>query len=264
MALAVYYYANAAGIVHVPQGTMAEHCHIDSKTFSRAITVLKRLGLLRGFRTSRRSAEILAMNIGGLTWSAARQQARERRRLAQATNLDLDFETPSGGHTPPLDFPSGGHTPPPRAVRTGATTTTRGEPTERQVAYALDLGVEVEGKDSVQLGSDIELAARARTDLRDAARNKQSPTPDPATTNGRRLTAVQRRRLAEAQRTATPRVEQPPPADPVAAAAGAARRSYETAAAIGWHVSTSDPTLLIGPGGRSVRIAARVPAPEGV
>ena len=104
VALTLYYYANAGGVIQTSHAQVAADCHMDRSTVTRAITVLKRLSLLRGFRTSRRAAETLAMNIGGLTWSAARQQARERRRMARAQNRELDFDASSGGPRPQLEW----------------------------------------------------------------------------------------------------------------------------------------------------------------
>ena len=188
VALAVYYYANGAGMVQISQATMAEDCEIDTASFSRAITVLKRLGLLRAFRTSRRAAETLAMNIGGLTWTAARKQARERHRLARTSTPRFDFDGPSTGYEPPLHGPSTGYEPTYVGVRTGTTTTTtttreRDEPTDRQLGFAEDLGIDPTGMDVVELGDAIEQARTKRRELRTAAASRsrgdsESP-PDP-------------------------------------------------------------------------------------
>ena len=275
VALAIYYYANGAGMIQVPQATMAEDCEIDTKTFSRAIIVLKRLGLLRAFRTNRRAPETLAMNIGGLTWTAARQQARERRRLAQASNFELAFDPSSGGRTPPLGGSSGGRTPPPWAVRTGGTYTTttrvrstRPPATDTQIAYAVDLGINPDGKDLVQLGEEIEMARTKRAELRTAARKKSTPVP--GTHNGRRrLMPIEQQRIREARRMASPRPEKPLPAQETAAeATDRLHRGLTNAETHGYRRDPNDPDVLVGPSGRRVwcgalaQLDGRIPAEE--
>lgn len=258
VALAVYYYANSAGIIRMSQATMADDCEIDSKTFNRAIIVLKRLGLLRSFQTSRRAPHVLAMNIGGLTWTAAREQARERRRLARAKNLALDFESPSGGVRPPLGDSSGGVRPPLRAVRTGLYTTTtreapRPEATDAQLAFAADLGIDPAGKDLVELGAEIEQARANRAELRDVAKRARPA----AARNRQQVSSIERRRLAEARRWGSRHSERrpedpPPPAETEAEAAERLRRGLKNAEAKGYRRVADDPDVLIGPGGRRI------------
>ena len=49
VALTLYYYANAGGVIQTSHAQVAADCHMDRSTVTRAITVLKRLSLLRGF-----------------------------------------------------------------------------------------------------------------------------------------------------------------------------------------------------------------------
>ena len=254
VALTLYYYANAGGVIQTSHAQVAADCHMDRSTVTRAITVLKRLSLLRGFRTSRRAAETLAMNIGGLTWSAARQQARERRRMARAQNRELDFDASSGGPRPQLAPPSGGPRPQPWAVRTGCTPLppprmrARPPATDKQKQYAEDLGIDHEGLDQVELGKAIELAEATRTEHRAGAKSRSSSV------NGRYQTALQARARREhrafgAPGGPDPRIEQPPPADPIADAAARRQRGLENAAMMGYHPDPENPSMLIGPGG---------------
>ena len=265
VALTLYYYANAGGVIQTSHAQVAADCHMDRSTVTRAITVLKRLSLLRGFRTSRRAAETLAMNIGGLTWSAARQQARERRRMARAQNRELDFDAssggprpqlapPSGGPRPQLAPPSGGPRPQPWAVRTGCTPPppprmrARPPATDKQKQYAEDLGIDHEGLDQVELGEEIEQAEAARTEHRAVAKSRSSSV------NGRHQTALQARARREHRAFGAPggpgpRIEQPPPADPIADAAARRQRGLENAAMMGYHPDPENPSMLIGPGG---------------
>ena len=60
-----------------------------------------------GTGTSRRDAEIIEMNLGGLSWPAIRMRAKQARRMDQATTSRLNFEqpaSPSDGMVPSLSY----------------------------------------------------------------------------------------------------------------------------------------------------------------
>ncbi len=118
VALGLYYFADRAGIIQHSQHDLATRLRVDRSTLSRIITVLKDVGLLRAIRLSRRTPERLAMNIGGLSWTTACQQARERRLLSRATNLQRDLGAPSCGLGPLLKPLSGGPRPQPYGLHT--------------------------------------------------------------------------------------------------------------------------------------------------
>ena len=118
VALGLYYFADRVGIIQHSQHDLATRLWVDRSTLSRIITVLKDVGLLRAIRLSRRTPERLAMNVGGLSWATACRQARERRLLSRATNLQLDRGEPSCGPRPLLKPLSGGLGPQPYGVRT--------------------------------------------------------------------------------------------------------------------------------------------------
>ena len=58
------------------------------------LVVLELLRIIRRTRTKRRQAEIIEMNLGGLSWPAVRKRVRLARRMNQATTGRLDFEQP--------------------------------------------------------------------------------------------------------------------------------------------------------------------------
>ena len=107
VALEIYFHANAAGVAHLPQDQLAEYCHRPQASVSRALAVLERLRIIRRNRTSRRDAEIIEMNLGGLSWPAIRMRAKQARRMDQATTSRLNFEQPaslSDGMVPSLSY----------------------------------------------------------------------------------------------------------------------------------------------------------------
>ena len=107
VALEIYFHANAAGVAHLPQDQLAEYCHRPQASVSRALAVLERLRIIRRNRTSRRDAEIIEMNLGGLSWPAIRMRAKQARRMDQATTSRLNFEqpaSPSDGMVPSLSY----------------------------------------------------------------------------------------------------------------------------------------------------------------
>ncbi len=136
--LALYYFANRAGIICLPQRELAPRLGLDQAELARTLTALKSIGLLRTIKLSRRTPERLAMNIGGLSWTTARRQARERRRLARARNLTLDLQprTPSDGLSPSLGGLSDGLSPSPLGVRTGGSSTSTAAAEVRRIASA--------------------------------------------------------------------------------------------------------------------------------
>ena len=137
------------------------------------------------------------------------------------------------------------------AERERTTTTTRVRPpaTDAQIAFAVDLGIDPEGKDLVQLGEEIEQAQSKRTELRTAGATKTASTPSSAARNGRRLSAIEQRRLAEAK--AHPPTPQPEPRPK--SNVEAARRlqaGLEHALALGFRRAPDDPCVLVRQGQR--------------
>ena len=254
VAWVIYSLANTAGLTRVPQHEIAHHARLDRKTARAAIDLLEYWRVIRRDRTSRRSAEVIAMNLGGLSWEMVRRRLRDARRNGmKSVETPALFPELSGGTVPPLEVPSGGTVPPPRAVRTGLTYTTtttrvRARPpaTDLQIAYAVDLGIDPDGKDLVQLGEEIETARTKRA----AARTKSTSASG---AHHGRLTPIERRRIREAQRTASPRPEKPLPApETEAEAAERLRRGLANAEAHGFRRDPHDPDVLVGPGGRRV------------
>ena len=131
------------------------------------------------------------------------------------------------------------------------TTTTHARPpaTDAQIAFAVDLGIDSEGKDLVQLGEEIELAESKRTELRTAAAKKTASTPSSAARNGRRLSAIEQRRLAEAEaHPPTPRREPRPKSN--AEAARRLQAGLEHAFVLGFRRAPDDPCVLVRQGQR--------------
>ena len=108
--------------------------------------------------------------------------------------------------------------------------------------------IDHEGLDQVELGEAIEQAEAARTEHRAVAKSRSSSV------NGRHQTALQARARREHRAFGAPggpgpRIEQPPPADPIADAAARRQRGLENAAMMGYHPDPENPSMLIGPGG---------------
>ena len=262
VAWVIYSLANTAGLTRVPHHEIAHHARLDEKTARSAIALLEYWRVIRRHRPKRRTAEIITMNLGGLSWEMVRHRLRAARRNDSTKSEPRLFpeplpEPPSPGIVPGLKSPSPGTMPGPRAVRTEGlyTTTTarsrgRPEPTEAQIAFAQDLGIDPSGKDLVELGAAIETARLERQANRAAAM--------PPNTNGRRrLSDIKQRRLAEAQRAeprSTPRnrtTEQTPER-----AAERRREGLSVAAALGFRPDPANAEYLIGSGGRRIWIGA--------
>ena len=227
VALGLYMDADASGRVMFTHAQLAERVFRSRANVTRALQILEDLRIIRCHRVSRRSACIIELNLGGLSWDAVKRrgQRRERRRrergqqpgsgvlpFSPAGDADVLREGLSGGTATPL---SGGTTTPPlgyvQGLRTDTTTTAREgrletepvrpEPTARQRAYAADLGIDTAGVDGVELGERIERAEAARNadrSERRAARRSERRSDRP------RRTAVEARRLAEAAACPSP------------------------------------------------------------
>lgn len=270
VALALYFRANRAGIIDVPNHQLAVDCRLQRYVVTGALTVLRSIQVIRTTRTSRRAAAIHEMNAGGLSWKALRQRTAARNR--KDTSPRFDFETPQA-----LPLPTASTEPsgirgiplsgirgiPPKGYVQGDTTTTcareaetavRPPATAAQIAFAEDLGIDHTGKDGPTLGAEIEHADADRHQDRAAAKKKRA-TPAAADGQQRQSPILQRRR-AEAEAYARNQVplEQSPPSDPVAAAAEQRQQALDAAAAQGWKPCPDDPENYLVRRGHRVKV----------
>jgi len=119
---AIYGRSDRAGIAHATDRQLAADMRREPKAVTAGILVVRRLGIIRTIRASRRAARFHALNLGGLDWPAVRRRAVAHRREHQQ-RLDLadghQLQLPASGvHTTPLNSPSGVHTTPLKGVRT--------------------------------------------------------------------------------------------------------------------------------------------------
>ena len=120
---AIYGRSDRAGVAHVTDRQLAADMRREPKAVTAGILVVRRLGIIRTIRASRRAARFHALNLGGLDWPAIRRRAVAHRRERQL-RLDLadghhQLQLPASGvHTTPLNSPSGVHTTPLKGVRT--------------------------------------------------------------------------------------------------------------------------------------------------
>ena len=120
---AIYGRSDRAGIAHATDRQLAADMRREPKAVTAGILVVRRLGIIRTIRASRRAARFHALNLGGLDWPAVRRRAVAHRREHQQQRLDLadghQLQLPASGvHTTPLNSPSGVHTTPLKGVRT--------------------------------------------------------------------------------------------------------------------------------------------------
>ena len=111
--LALYFEADAAGKIALAQRRLAKRCRRPQASIARALAVLERIHVIQRHRTSRREAEIIALNLGGLSWRAIRARAKDCRTASKTP--ELPFGSASDGTRPSL---SDGTRPSPSAVRT--------------------------------------------------------------------------------------------------------------------------------------------------
>ena len=120
---AIYGRSDRAGVAHVTDRQLAADMRREPKAVTAGILVVRRLGIIRTIRASRRAARFHALNLGGLDWPAVRRRAVAHHREHQQQRLDLadGYQLQllaSGVHTTPLNSSSGVHTTPPKGVRT--------------------------------------------------------------------------------------------------------------------------------------------------
>ena len=274
---AVYAVANAIylrtikGVAHVSHRQLAEDALTSKRTVTAAIGVLQMIGLIRVVSSHiRRDADFIALYVGAKKWPAFCRQFRKAPSDTAQLELLPSLDT-RGDDSSPRNPLGGDDSSPPRVRTEMYTTTTRVRSTRPpatnvQIAYAVDLGINPDGKDLVQLGEEIETARTKRAELRTAARTTSAPG---AHTGQHRLTPIERQRIREAQRMASPRPEKPLPApETEAAAADRLRRGLANAEAHGYRRDPNDPDVLVGPGGRRVwcgalaQLDGRIPAEE--
>ena len=120
---AIYGRSDRAGIARVTDRQLAADMRREPKAVTAGILVVRRLGIIRTIRASRRAPRFHSLNLGGLDWPAVRRRAVAHRRERQL-RLDLAdghhqlLLPASGVHTTPLNSLSGVHTTPLKGVRT--------------------------------------------------------------------------------------------------------------------------------------------------
>ncbi len=180
----------------------------------------------------------------------AMNESRLRVRATTVRNRVIQDEfdlVRAGGESSPRNPLGGDDSSPPRVrtemyttTTTTTTTTTRTREgtrpaaTKAQIAFAVDLGINPDGKGLVELGAEIEQARATRAELRDAAKARPAAVRD----GRQQLSPIEQRRLAEAQRWGSRYSERssedPLPTETEAEAAERLRRGLENAEAKGY------------------------------